>query len=84
MEESQMMIDTVTQLLEEAQATGVFTYPGSIEDNVFVFLHALAWFFPTTVDAYREELKEAYLRRILHWFVQLWFGEPNVSGGHPI
>ena len=73
-QESTMMISTVAELLSRGKASGEFPGVDSIEEETFVFLHAVAWFFPIATDEFRDPPNKEHLGKIIHWFLKRWMG----------
>lgn len=71
-EESSMMIETISYIINSGIQSGEFSMITKISDEIFVFMHAIAWFFlPSSVyDQPGPSFKD--LDKIITWFVTKW------------
>lgn len=74
-EESAMMVDTISQIIASGKNSGEFIKIKKTIDEVFVFMHSIAWFFlPSDIyDQSMPNLKD--LDRVVEWFIDKWVGE---------
>lgn len=70
-EETQLLYETLTQLLQEGVEAGLFPSAKPKKD-VEIFLYAIAYFFPVAGKEPVLPLEESKLRSVVDWFFTQW------------
>ncbi len=70
-EEGDQMVRVISSILSDGCQRREFNIT-DIDETVFVFLHAIGWFFPLATDEFREEPDEKAFLKVIRWFIKQW------------
>lgn len=70
-EETALMLEVITRILEEGCTSGIFNHV-NFETDVEVFAYAIAYFFPTAGKEPNTPLEEQKLLVVVNWFIHQW------------